>query len=297
MMTALIVCLGQSNERGTGGTNTSSLNEFGPPHRDPIMPNGYQASMWPALVDGLAAYGIRALVRNTAVGSTSIAKSWVGLCKTWGASRRTARGEWAIPTTPNGYKYRSTGSADATTGGAEPTWPTTVGNTVADGAVTWTCAESDASDVPGHVYAEGESGFDPQGHFAVIDAQSVGVFSCKVAIIQIGQSDAFGLTTLAEFRDATISATNWFLSRAFKVFIGLSTCHTSYAAAYASDFQPAITEALDHFAGNQNVFRGADLFDAFGASPPYSDGGVHVTQDILRQAGELWAPIVGQAVQ
>jgi hypothetical protein len=40
------------------------------------------------------------------------------------------------PTVPNGYTYRSSGG---TSSGSQPTWPTTVGQTVSDGTITWTC--------------------------------------------------------------------------------------------------------------------------------------------------------------
>jgi hypothetical protein len=296
MSTALVVCTGQSNERGTGGSGTASLSEAGPPHRDPIYPNGYESSMWPALVDTLAVAGIRAIVRNTAVGSSSISKGWCGLCRTWAATRKTARGEWVIPTVPNGYKYRSTGSADVNAGSSEPTWPTIVSNTVSDGSVTWTCALADANDASGHSYVEGEAGFDPMGYFNIVAQNSIGSFDLKIAIIQIGQSDALCLTTKDEFLNGYIAAANWYLSRGFKVFMGLSTGHTAYTSAYTNNFQPAITEALGFFNSNANVFRGADLFAAFGESPPYSDGGVHVTQDILRQAGDLWGGIISAAL-
>ena len=43
------------------------------------------------------------------------------------------------PVTKNGRKYICTGAG--TSGGTEPTWPTTIGQTVADGTVTWTCSE------------------------------------------------------------------------------------------------------------------------------------------------------------
>jgi hypothetical protein len=43
------------------------------------------------------------------------------------------------PITKNGRKYICTGAG--TSGGTEPAWPTTLGQTVADGTATWTCSE------------------------------------------------------------------------------------------------------------------------------------------------------------
>lgn len=45
---------------------------------------------------------------------------------------------FVVPTVANGFYYKCTtgGTTDATT---QPTWPTTVGSTVVDGTVTWTC--------------------------------------------------------------------------------------------------------------------------------------------------------------
>lgn len=63
-----------------------------------------------------------------------------------------ASGKWApgialvagwrvIPSSPNGYLYQAT--ITGTTGGTEPTWPTTIGQTVVDGTVTWLCVSTD----------------------------------------------------------------------------------------------------------------------------------------------------------
>ena len=51
------------------------------------------------------------------------------------ATHDIASGSWVVPTTPNGYQYFAT--VAGLVGASEPTWPTTPGNTVVDGAVTW----------------------------------------------------------------------------------------------------------------------------------------------------------------
>jgi len=47
---------------------------------------------------------------------------------------------YAIPSTPNGYYYLASGYG--TSGASEPTWPTTVGATVSDNGILWTCVGS-----------------------------------------------------------------------------------------------------------------------------------------------------------
>jgi hypothetical protein len=57
----------------------------------------------------------------------------------WVALTAYALGDIVVPTgTPNGYCYICTtaGTSHATT---QPTWPTTIGTTVADSTVVWTC--------------------------------------------------------------------------------------------------------------------------------------------------------------
>lgn len=56
---------------------------------------------------------------------------------TWASTTAVALNAYKVPTTANTYYYKAT--VAGTTGSTEPTWPTTVGGTVTDGSVTWTC--------------------------------------------------------------------------------------------------------------------------------------------------------------
>ncbi len=55
----------------------------------------------------------------------------------WRASTAVTSGIFIRPTIANGKLYECTTAG--TTGGMGPTWPTVIGNTVADGTVVWTC--------------------------------------------------------------------------------------------------------------------------------------------------------------
>jgi hypothetical protein len=59
----------------------------------------------------------------------------------WVASTTYAANTIRKPTQPNrnGYAYKVTAGGGGASGGTEPTWPQTLGNTVVDGALTWTC--------------------------------------------------------------------------------------------------------------------------------------------------------------
>ncbi|MAF43107.1 MAG: hypothetical protein CMI54_02910 [Parcubacteria group bacterium] len=55
----------------------------------------------------------------------------------WAASTAYSLLNFRIPTTPDGNVYECTNAG--TSGGSEPSWDTTVGNTTVDNTVTWTC--------------------------------------------------------------------------------------------------------------------------------------------------------------
>ena len=55
----------------------------------------------------------------------------------WSAAAAISAGAKIRPTSTNNRIYQAGGSG--TTAGSEPTWPTTLGATVADNDITWTC--------------------------------------------------------------------------------------------------------------------------------------------------------------
>jgi hypothetical protein len=59
----------------------------------------------------------------------------------WEATTAYGLGQQVVPTTLNGFVYEATvaGTSDV----AEPTWPTTIGQTVVDDGVTWECVTAD----------------------------------------------------------------------------------------------------------------------------------------------------------
>ena len=81
------------------------------------------------LCDGTNAYVINAAGTVTQVNQTYSA--WVTLTN-------YAAGDRVIPTVVNGYYYEVTTDAGSSAAG-EPTWPITIGSTVVDAGITWTC--------------------------------------------------------------------------------------------------------------------------------------------------------------
>lgn len=73
---------------------------------------------------------------NTRIGTWQVEKV-NNTYSIWTVGTALVKGNRRIPTVANGYYYEVT--VAGTTGGVQPTWPTTLGDTVTDGTVTWIC--------------------------------------------------------------------------------------------------------------------------------------------------------------
>lgn len=141
----------------------------------------------------------------------------------WVASTNYAVGNHVEPTQQggNGFFYEATADAGSS-GTTEPTWPTTAGNTVVDGGITWTCRAtrlSHATTEPTWNYSSGAANTDNQVRWVSVscyafrvDANgtantSMTVRRCNINIgANIGLLQANGQCTIL-FEDCTITQT------------------------------------------------------------------------------------------
>lgn len=77
-----------------------------------------------------------AVVAKDSNGAMAAYEPGLATAGTWEATTAAALGTLKKPTVSNGHYYRAT--TGGTTGGTQPTWPTTTGATVTDGTVVWT---------------------------------------------------------------------------------------------------------------------------------------------------------------
>jgi hypothetical protein len=82
--------------------------------------------------------GLYEALGNDGTPGTQVSVPWTAASTAWSTSQTWKVGDYIVPSAANGYWYKATvaGAGSTTT---EPTWPTTVGSTVADGAATWKC--------------------------------------------------------------------------------------------------------------------------------------------------------------
>ncbi|MGE0080337.1 MAG: hypothetical protein AB7U81_03465 [Thiohalomonadaceae bacterium] len=117
---------------------------------------------------------------------------------TWSALTAYGPGDHVAPTSPSTPGCRFLTNASGTSGAVEPVWPTSLGATVADGNLTWTCVALDAvaigaeagearsayddiddydgiSETPTHQTGGTMPGYD--GYTVAVDVEQVAVFA------------------------------------------------------------------------------------------------------------------------
>lgn len=75
----------------------------------------------------------------------------------WTPSTALVSGAVRVPAGRNGYVYRAT--VGGTTGAVAPAWPTVIGQTVADGGVTWRCEAAAPWNPTYNLYASAAEGW------------------------------------------------------------------------------------------------------------------------------------------
>jgi microcystin-dependent protein len=107
--------------------------------------------------DGSTTFNLPNLNGRTAIGSGQTTPD------VWTEYTIYAAGQYVKATASYNYVYEVTTAG--TSGGTEPTWPTTPGNTVSDGTVTWTCRAKWTSRNVGEVGGE-ESHYQKEAEIA-----------------------------------------------------------------------------------------------------------------------------------
>jgi hypothetical protein len=137
----------------------------------------------------------------------------------WSNGVVKALGDAVRPTARNGYTYECTTAG--TTGSTEPTWPTTVGATVTDGTVTWTCRQSYAlanASLTASAFSKSNGGLPAYAVWAASQAKNIGdmvvppvangyCYECTVAGTTGSTAPTWPTTERATVTDGTVTWT------------------------------------------------------------------------------------------
>lgn len=273
MRNVFVAVIGQSNEAGSGVTPNVNVG-FGAPLRDPVLPGGTtgKRSMWPYLAQLLGKRGVWAHFHNTAVGSTSIAESWCGHCRTWQSGMKVIAGSYAL-SGGKLWRVKDDGSANLYTCTVAPAGTADVTTADAPTNIPWAyLGTPGVKDVDGYVYAEGDANFNPRGLFTPVATglSAATGYDEKWAFISLGQADASASNPRAVYKQGLINAANYALNHgADKVFVGFTVYSggAGHDAWYSSDLIPGRQDALDSLVGTAKVKAGANLRASLGVLP------------------------------
>lgn len=165
--------------------------------------------------------------------------------------------------------YVTTIGSQATAGADPGGWAAaTLGSTIADGTVTWTCIDATNSVGFSNNQILGPNqisyGFDPSGLLTRIhmEMQRIRDVEDKYIIICNGQSDH--TQSASNYQSALQNITNFFLQRGYKVVLGLSTYFAASSTANYNNLTTGLNSALSTFSSNSNVKAGANLYTLMG---------------------------------
>lgn len=299
-----ICCVGQSNENSTLQSFKKDNNpENGIPlSTDMVVSTGAaNANWWPSTAKKLGKSGINAHIGRTAVGGTSAAVSWAGLCRTWANGLSVNRGSYMLS---DGGIWRANNTS-AITATTAPTGTSNV--TTADGIAWVYLGVPTAEDVAGHVYDSTSARFDPNGYIAAVKtfcdeatALSKQVYVC----VSIGQTDIALQTTRAAYGEAIENISRYLSQYATKILVGYTCSNGAANDAWAtSDLIPGIADAMAAMSDLTNVVDGVNLLTELGTlSTSVSEWTTglwdsdHMNMRTFRVAGEEWADRIAEVL-
>jgi hypothetical protein len=100
----------------------------------------HYADQYNALLYVAAEYGDGTFRHHYLDPATTASPTWVTLAT-------HAANTFVVPTVQNGFRYECTAGGGGASAAGEPAWPVVLGNTVVDGALTWTCRTFAVTDV------------------------------------------------------------------------------------------------------------------------------------------------------
>ncbi len=104
-------------------------------HNTNLSDNPRDFQLWLGSVSTLNAFQLQA---SSNPGVDNITLTPTDTLPDWAVATAYTLGQSVEPTIDNTYRYECT-TAGTSHASVEPTWPTTIGNTVSDGTAVWTC--------------------------------------------------------------------------------------------------------------------------------------------------------------